>query len=238
MNIFGHQRPGDHAVISQQAWGVLRDQLSAEEDSAVLNQVHKRLITFESAHHLSGKLLVEGSHQLENSGTALAVGELLGLAADSIEQELKSFRGLPHRLEFVRKHKDVSYYNDSKSTMPEAMITALQAFDRRIVLLVGGSDKQVSWDAPVEIICQRARAVIAFGEAQYRITTAIRQLGEREDLPSIESVHKFSEGIELARRLAAPGETVLLSPGCPSYDEFANYEQRGDQFKAVVNRWS
>jgi UDP-N-acetylmuramoylalanine--D-glutamate ligase len=104
-------------------------------------------------------------------------------------------------------------------------------------VLVGGYDKKISFDGLAAELAARARAVILLGECRAKIGVAIRRRVGSGRGPSVKSVHDFAGGINLARRLARPGDVVLLSPGCASYDMFTNYEQRGEAFKAVVNGW-
>ena len=133
--------------------------------------------------------------------------------------------------------QDVRYYNDSKATTPHATITALESMGQRVVLICGGCDQVDSLEKLCEAICRRARAVICSGENRAKIAAQIRRLGSHLPAPTIKSVHEFNGGVNLARRMARPGEVVLFSPGAASYDEFDNFEQRGDRFKAIVKQW-
>jgi UDP-N-acetylmuramoylalanine--D-glutamate ligase len=180
---------------------------------------------------------VPGAHNLRNAQAAAAAALAAGAGPEHVAPGLRSFPGLPHRLEFVREYQGVRYYNDSKSTTPDATIMALQAFSAPSVVLVGGYDKKVSFDRLAEELVARARGAILLGDCRAQIGAAIRGRAGSTIGPSVKSVHDFAGGVNLARRLARPGDVVLLSPGCASYDMFTNYEQRGDAFKAVVNDW-
>lgn len=227
--LFAYQTPGDFAVVSEQAAAVLRDHVPIPDGI--------RIITYGPAMQLAGQLRVIGEHNLHNAAAATEVGRLLSLSDEVIFEELREFSGLPHRLEFVREYNGVSYYNDSKATSPEATITALKAFDKKVILLCGGYDKHVPFDALAEAICERTRLVICFGETRAKIATYIRRLECQRPLPALKTVHEFNGGPNLARRLAQPGDVVLFSPACASFDEFANFEQRGDRFKTIVMGW-
>ncbi len=228
-NIFAHQSVSDFALIGEQAAAVLADHQISLGD--------QQKIVFGPATELAGQLKVLGEHNLHNAAAALHIGRWLNLPDDDIIEELKQFKGLPHRLEFVRSYNGVGYYNDSKATTPQATITALKAFDNKVILVCGGCDRGGSLQTLAEAICDHARVVICSGENRAKVATSVRRLGGEHPLPSIKSVHEFNGGINLARRLAQPGEVVLFSPAAPSYDQFANYEQRGDRFKAIVNGW-
>ncbi|MCG3136884.1 MAG: UDP-N-acetylmuramoylalanine--D-glutamate ligase [Phycisphaerae bacterium] len=242
LKIFTHQTAADYAVVSESAWSELEkegfDTLYPQHrtEHRPIPQMH----TYALADQLAGQLAVLGSHNLANAAAALTVGRILGLDETTCAAELKKFRGLPHRLEFIREYEGVRYYDDSKATTPEAVITALQALEdyrHRLVLLAGGYNKNFDFTRLSEAICDHTRAVIFFGECRSAMQQSLRELEGRRMLPTIKTVHDFRGGINLARRLAKPGEIVLLSPGHPSYDEFANYEERGDAFRQMVTGW-
>jgi UDP-N-acetylmuramoylalanine--D-glutamate ligase len=185
----------------------------------------------------AGDVQVPGPHNLRNALAAAAAALAAGADPAQIAPGLRGFCGLPHRLEFVREYRGVRYYNDSKATTPDATIVALNSFEAKPVLLVGGYDKKVSFDRLAAELASRARAVVLLGECRAKIGAAIRRRVGSGRGPTVKTVHDFAGGINLARRLARPGDVVLLSPGCASYDMFTNYEQRGEAFKDVVNGW-
>lgn len=180
---------------------------------------------------------VPGEHNLQNALAASSAALAAGADASAVRQGLRSFSGLPHRLEFVREYGGVRYYNDSKATTLDATIVALKAFEVPAVVLVGGYDKKASLEESARELSRRARAAICFGASRARMGVAIRRCGEVGRALSVKSVHDFVGGVNLARRMARPGEIVLFSPGFASYDEFANYEERGEAFKKVVLGW-
>lgn len=229
LNIYAHQSAEDIALLSEQAAAVLADH--------EYQFGRQKKIVYRPATQLAGKLKVMGRHNLENAAAALHAGRQLGLSDAVINEELMQFAGLPHRIEFVRIYGEVSYYNDSKATTPQAASTALQAFEEPVVLLCGGSDGPYDYESLAGAISKHTRMVICMGENRAKIAAHIRRLGGDQPKPPIKSVHDFTGGINLARRLAKPGEVVLFSPAAASYDQFLNYEQRGDRFKAIVNGW-
>ncbi len=227
--IFNHQASDDVLLLGEQAAGVLAGKQIPLGD--------QRQLIYGQATELTGRLKVIGEHNQHNATAALHIGRLLGLSDGIIIEELSKFSGLPHRLEFVRNYDDSSYYNDSKATTPQATATALAAFEGKVILVCGGCDRPCDYELLAAAVRERARVVICFGENRAKIATYIRRAPVATPLPTIKSVHEFNGGINLARRLARPGEVVLFSPAAASYDAFANYEQRGDHFKAIVNGW-
>jgi len=129
----------------------------------------------------------------------------------------------------------VRYVNDSKSTTPEATMVAIEALDGRPIVLAGGYDKKLSFDALAAVLAERAGAVICFGAAGERIRRNVEARREDSSSPCLETAADLAAAVNLARRWAGPGDVVLLSPGCASYDQFTNYEQRGELFRRLVN---
>ncbi len=227
--IFAHQASDDVLLLGEQAATVLADKRIPLGD--------QRQLIYGRATELTGQLNVIGEHTQHNATAAMDVGRLLGLSDSVVVEELSKFSGLPHRIEFVRAYGDARYYNDSKATTPQATATALAAFEEKVILICGGCDRPYDYDLLASAIRERARVVICFGENRAKIATYIRRAPAATFLPTIKSVHEFNGGINLARRLARPGDVVLFSPAAASYDAFANYEERGDRFKAIVNDW-
>lgn len=175
-------------------------------------------------------LALRGRHNAANALAAAGAAVLCGVAPRAIAPRLVTFRALEHRLEFVRTLDGVDYYNDSKATTPEAAIAGLEAFDEPVILIAGGYDKHVPLDEFGRVVARRAKAAVLLGATAGQISEAIAAAGGA----STRLVASLAEAVATARRLAAPGDVVLLSPGCASYDMFANYEQRGALFKQLV----
>jgi UDP-N-acetylmuramoylalanine--D-glutamate ligase len=161
---------------------------------------------------------------------AVLVGQLLGVDTTLIQSTLKTFEGVEHRLEFVRKLNEVSYYNDSKATNVDSVWFALQSFKEPIVLFLGGRDKGNDYSRLTELVRKQVKAIVAIGESadiverSFKGTTVITKASSME------------EAVNIARFLAQPGDVVLLSPACASFDWFKNYEHRGEVFKGLVNK--
>ncbi|MCR4420034.1 MAG: UDP-N-acetylmuramoyl-L-alanine--D-glutamate ligase [Clostridia bacterium] len=176
------------------------------------------------------ELSLPGRHNWENSLAAAAAAWVFGVSPESIARTLRSFPGVPHRLEPVGVIGGVAYYNDSKATNPDAAIKALEAFDRPIVLIAGGRNKGASFEELADKMRGRVRHLILLGEAAPAIEAAARAAG----LKTVSRVADLAEAVTEAGRIARPGEVVLLSPACASWDMFANYEERGELFKRLV----
>jgi UDP-N-acetylmuramoylalanine--D-glutamate ligase len=169
-----------------------------------------------------------GDHNVANALAASLAARVAGVAAPDIAEGLRTFRALPHRLEPVREVGGVQYINDSKATNIASTEVALDALDRPYILLLGGRHKGEAYTRLAPRLMERCRAVIAYGEA----APLIRR--DLEGSVRIVDGGSFDEVLAAARRLAGPGEAVLLSPACSSYDMFRNYEERGARFRAAV----
>ncbi len=164
-----------------------------------------------------------------NAMAATIAGELLGVNAASIRATLRNFKGVEHRLEFVRELLGVKYFNDSKATNVDSVWYALQAFKEPIVLLLGGRDKGNDYSKLVDPVKKNVRAIVAIGESADKVEKAFASIKPITKATSME------KAVAVAQRLAQAGDAVLLSPACASFDWFENYEHRGKVFKEVVN---
>jgi UDP-N-acetylmuramoylalanine--D-glutamate ligase len=169
-----------------------------------------------------------GDHNVANALAAALVAVRAGGDPARVAAGLRTFRAIPHRVEPVREVDGVLWINDSKSTNITSTEVAIAALDRPFVLLLGGRHKGEPYTRLAEPLGDRCRAVVAYGEAGPQI---VRDLGDR--LPVVAG-GDFADVLATARRLARPGDAVLLSPACSSYDMFENYEERGAQFRAAV----
>lgn len=175
-------------------------------------------------------IYIKGGHNLENALAATAAAYCMGVAPESIAKTLKNFKGVAHRQELVAEIKGVTYINDSKGTNPDSTIKALEAYDRPIVLIAGGKNKDSDFSELAELIKKKVSALILVGEAAPIIKTAV----EKENFSNIYQAKDFPETVSIARQIAKPGEIVLLSPACASWDMFNSFEERGDLFKSLV----
>lgn len=168
-----------------------------------------------------------GKHNLQNVMAAVAMAKSCGIANDVIEAAVKQFGGVEHRIEFVRERGGVRYYNDSKGTNTDATITALKSFDKGVILLLGGYEKGLPMDG-VKANLGCVKKVIGFGACGQRL---VDDTVGKDGLV----VNTLDEAVAAAEKIAAPGDTVLLSPSTSSFDQFSCFEERGDRFKALVN---
>jgi len=177
---------------------------------------------------LQAEVPLRGLHNIENTMAASAAARLAGASAAQIAGAIATFPGVEHRLEFVRERNGVNYYNDSKATNVDATIKALDSFDGRLWIILGGKDKNSDYTLLTDRLQRKARGVLLIGAAAPIITS---QIG---GAVSLTQCGTLEAAVQVAARSAAAGDTVLLSPACASFDQFENYEQRGRAFKALV----
>ena len=177
---------------------------------------------------------LRGIHNYENICAALAATETVASKEAQIEA-VKNFKGVEHRLEFVREIDGVKYYNDSIGTSPASTIAGLNAFDENIILLAGGSDKGLDYKEIGEVIARKVGTLILTGPTAQKIEEATKQALSEEK--SIEIIHtnNLEESVNVAKEKAKEGDIVLLSPASASFDAFKNFEERGNYFKTLVN---
>lgn len=178
-----------------------------------------------------------GMHNFQNALAASCAALLLGTTPSEIETALTKFEGLPHRLQLVATTADRRFYNDSKATTPEAAVLALDAFRAPVVLLAGGYDKGIDLSLLAgEIVKKRIKAVALLGQTAEKLKWHLRQADPGGHVPA--KVHVTLAGaFEWATAQSTPGDVVVLSPGCASYDWFPNYEARGDEFTRLARSW-
>ncbi len=182
------------------------------------------------------ELLLRGVHNVANVLAACALVAALDVPVEAMAEVARTFAGVEHRLEWVREYRGVSYYNDSIATSPERAIAALNSFAEPVVLLAGGRDKHLPWDAWVAAVRHKVVHVITFGEAAPLIERALGQPDpRREGTPQMHHADSLDHAVQLARQLARPGQVVLFSPGGTSFDAFRDFAERGEVFKQLVH---
>lgn len=172
---------------------------------------------------------IPGVHNLANAMAATLAAQAIGVPAASIAGTLRAFRGVEHRLEFVRTLDGVTYVNDSKATNVDSVWYALQSYEAPLVVLIGGRDKGNDYSRLDDLVRRHCRAVIAIGESADKVVQAFGAI-----VP-VEKAGTMAEAVGKARTRAAAGDVVLLSPACASFDWFDNYEHRGKVFKEIVH---
>ncbi len=173
-------------------------------------------------------ILLQGRHNRENILAAVTAGLLCGISPKTAEAALHSFRGLPHRMEYVATVGGVRFYNDSKGTNVGACQKALEGMQQPLVLIAGGKDKGGSYAPLRESVKRTVKSLVLIGEAERRMS---RELG---DLVPTSAAGSLEEAVLAAYEKCAPGDAVLLSPACSSFDMFDGYEHRGESFKRAV----
>ncbi len=249
--IFAHQKANEVCVanfdnelvreIVQDAPGVVlwfSTKQALEGDSAFVRDE-----TLFLSHHGKEQVLLplsdlplRGEHNVGNVLAAALAALAAGLSVKEIRSGIMSFSGVPHRLEKVAEKEGVTYYNDTAATIPDAAIAALHSFSEPVILLAGGSDKNLDFSFLAEEILKRPKKYILFaGAGTEKLVLAMRALlPEGEKQRPIDIVSSMEEAVSLATQWAEPGDVVLLSPGAASFGLFRNEFDRGEQFRAAV----
>ena len=174
-----------------------------------------------------------GKMNLANLAAAVKIAKNFNISDKTIADSLPSFKSLPHRLEKVATVNGVTYYDDSIATTPVSVIAAISAFDQPKILIAGGYDKNIPFDELGSVIAKNAKAAILIGQTADKIANAITTCPD--NTAKVEIVPTLADAVKQAQNIAAPGDIVLLSPACASYDMFQNFRQRGLAFKKLVN---
>ena len=177
-------------------------------------------------------LRLRGLHNLGNAAAAAAAAAMVGVPAAAISGGLNAFTGLPHRLEWIADKGGVTYYNDSKATTPFSTQCALQAFEQPVLLLAGGYDKGTPFGDLARVMQSRVRIAFLYGNTAPKLADALQRVPVP---PEVLQLPTLDDALNHAAGLARPGEVVLLSPACASYDQFPHYEARGNHFRALVD---
>lgn len=176
------------------------------------------------------ELKILGQHNYENVMTAVGMAYYAGVPMDVIRKAVCAFQGVEHRIEYVCEKNGVVYYNDSKGTNPDAAIKGIQAMNRPTLLIGGGFDKQSTYESWIRAFDGKVKYLVLIGETREKIAETARREGFHEILMA----ENLEEAVKICADKAEPGDAVLLSPACASWDQFDSYEQRGDLFKKYV----
>lgn len=221
-------RAGARSIPSAQHW------FSAAGDSTAEMSVHDGAIVRRSGRSRRRSTLIgahemrlRGAHNVENAMAASLAALLAGAPASAVRSGLRSFEPLPHRLAAVESDDGIGWIDDSKATNPDAVVKALESFDEPIVLIAGGRAKNTDFAALARAASKRAKTVILIGESA-------KEIGSLLSGVDIIYARGMDEAVDAAAQAASPGDVVLLSPGCASFDMFDSAEHRGDVFAALV----
>lgn len=179
---------------------------------------------------------LRGAHNVDNVLAASLSAALLGVGPEESWPAVCAFRPVEHRLEWVAEKGGVSFYDDSISTAPDRTVAALESFEEPLVLIAGGYDKKLPYREMARKIVERVRVLVLLGETSARIAEEVEKVAEEVSgtLEQVVRVGNMEQAVAEAARLARPGEVVLLSPGCASYDLFRDYRERGEVFRRLV----
>ncbi len=191
---------------------------------------HARTVIFDAAGvpAAAGEVRLRGAHNLENAAAAAAAAAAMGIGSDAIATALRTFAGVPNRLEEVARVGDVLFVNDSKATNPASAVKGIEAFDGGVHVILGGSLKGGDFLALREAVASRCRAAYLIGEAEEGLAADL------EGTAHLRRSHTLEQAVAEASEVARPGEVVLLSPACASFDSFDDYEHRGRRFRELV----
>lgn len=220
-NIFSHQKKGDIVILNEKI------------KNLDIGDGEGKRVFFEKS-DLESKLV--GEHNKENIAAAVAVCREIGISKEFIEEGVHNFESLKFRIEQVFEIDGISFYNDSFSKTPECTITALKSFSSPVILIAGGADRGVHFDEMAKEIRKRVKALILFDwqgspkQATEKIEKSLRNVNFDE----IKKASNMKEALKLAVSKAFKGDTILLSPGCPSFGMFKDYKERGELFEKEV----
>lgn len=178
------------------------------------------------------QIAMPGSHNLENALAAVSICKSLGVENQAICEVLARFQGVEHRLEFVALYNGIKYYNNSKATNTEATIKALESFKEPIILIAGGLDRGFDFMEMVPLLKDYVKGLVAYGQTKEKFMN----IGQLAGLNYLSSVDNVKEAVKTATQIAEPGDIVLLSPACASWDMYSSFEERGSIFKESVHK--
>ncbi len=243
VRIFANQNSGDLAILNRDDPIVMqsREKVKAKkvmfsmserlEEGAFSNgQTISLRLGGKGEEYSLAKTPLKGIHNVENMMAALTAARVFGCSRRAVQDVLDRFKGLEHRLEFVREIGGVCFYNDSKGTNVGSVVKSLQSFSEPVILIAGGKDKNGDLSPLKELVRKQVKHLILVGEAKERMN---RELGGLTDTVVAKTME---EAVSLARQKAEEGEVVLLSPACSSFDMFKDYKERGRVFKEAVHR--
>jgi UDP-N-acetylmuramoylalanine--D-glutamate ligase len=223
-NIVRFQRPDDVAVLNEENADAM----------ALARLTTGRVVAFGIEGRRAFELPLPGRHNQLNAQAAYAAADALGLTWDDAQRAIRTFTGLRHRLELVHEWHGIRFYNDSIATIPEAAVAALDSFPpHRVIQIVGGYDHGLPITAMCNSLIERAKAVLCIGQTGDKIADAMSE-SSIQGAAAIYRCGDLPTAVSMSRKIATTGDIVLLSTGYKSYDQFVNFEKRGDAFAALV----
>jgi len=239
--IFENQHPTDIAIRNRDDAEVYPPESAGKARQRFFSQRH----SVEDGAYRSGGTLyldgkpvmpvadisLQGAHNIDNVLAAMTVADCYGVPGDVMSETIRNFRGVEHRIEFVGTVNGVRFFNDSKATNVDSAIKAVESFDGNVIIILGGLDKGAPYSPLVDAMIPRVKLAVLIGAAAGKIAEAIGG-----SLP-VTRADSMADAVRLGLETGKPGDVVLLSPACASFDMFANYEHRGKVFKEAVLSW-
>jgi UDP-N-acetylmuramoylalanine--D-glutamate ligase len=248
--IFSHQKPEDYVVLNHdnEASGELADEAKSKTIFFSTEKINcENCIFIENGKivHKTGSaqqeicdlndIKLRGGHNIGNILAAVAATSAYGVEPAKICEAVKNFKGVPHRLEFVREIDKVKYVNDTAATMPDAAIAGLNSFSEKIILIAGGADKNLDFKEFAKSISEKVKSLILLqGEATEKIKSELAKINSEKKVDS--EFDSMEKAVVRARNIAGPGDVILLSPGAASFGLFLNEFDRGDKFREAVRK--
>ena len=249
-NIVRYQTPRDHVVLNadhdesaacaeltpaHRWWFTLGEDLVGDGALYRDGAIFLRRQRLEEMVIAGGEIPLRGEHNVANTLAATAIAGAAGIEVDAIARGIRAFTPVPHRLEVVGEVDGVRYVNDSIATTPERTLAGLRSFEEPVVLLLGGKDKDLPKDELAQEALRRCTGIIFFGADGALLEAAVQaNAGFAAEPPQMLRVETLAEAVAAARAMAEPGDVVLLSPACTSFDAYRNFEERGDEFRRLV----
>ncbi len=229
-NIFSRQQEEDLFVAGSTQEEVLNTPTPARKVIPGVNLTIGEEVLFEREKLFSREdIALRGRHNLINSAVASVIACSFGVPPSKIRETLRNFKGLPYRMELVARFRGVEIYNDSKSTTPNSLRAALESFpDNSVILIAGGKNKGADFSPLRELFERKVKTALLIGETKNFIKTAF---GGGSNIKTLDSLE---EAVSLALKYAQPGDFILFSPGCSSFDMFSNYIERGEAFSKLI----
>ena len=222
-NLVRFQSANDFAVLS--------DESPAARGFA--DQTRAKVVRFNSKSHPPFELPIAGEHNQLNAQGAFSAANLFGITWDDAQRAMHSYKPLPHRLELVHESNDIRWINDSIATIPEAAIVAMRAYPRsKVIQIIGGDSKNLDMKPMCETLARECKAVLTIGLLGPKLAEMIRDVADRK--AELFECQTLDRAVAEAKRLARPADVVLLSTGCASYDQFHNFEERGERFAKLA----
>ena len=248
--ILDFQKPGDHAILCRDDAGsaelipFINCDLTTFGWNRPMDRVPGTFLQEKELIYFDGKndqvlfnqedIALRGDHNLLNVLAACAIAIAAGFDNNAMRAGIKGFGGVDHRLEFVEDVNGATWYNDSIATAPERTMAAIRSFTEPLVLLIGGRDKKLPWEDLAELILNRVDHVVVFGEAAPKILAVLEKVIAGTSPLTIDHAAGLGQAVQMAFNRSEPDDVVLLSPGGTSYDEFEDFEERGECFRTLV----